>query len=58
VDQVSTSKIMKKSNFTRNMFKTANNFGVYETKDMENLSPTNNKGRGGGNYNAIAETKS
>ncbi len=49
---------MKKSNFTRNMFKTANNFGVYETKDMENLSPTNNKGRGGGNYNAIAETKS
>lgn len=45
---------MKRSTFGRNMLKTTNNFGVFETKDIDNLSPVNNKGRGAGNYNTIA----
>jgi hypothetical protein len=45
---------MKRSTFGRNMLKTTNNFGLFETKDIDNLSPVNNKGRGAGNYNTIA----
>lgn len=31
-----------------------NNFGVFETQDMDTISPPANKGRGTGNFNAIA----